>query len=47
MPCYNEVKNIEEIIALVKNSPYENKYNITYDEGKKIGLKTDLGRFTA
>ena len=39
IPCYNEVKTIEEIIAAVKNSPYKNKDGRTYDECKKIGLK--------
>ena len=46
IPCYNEVKTIEEIIKAVKNSPYKNKEIIIIDDcsidGTRELLKSGL-----
>jgi glycosyltransferase involved in cell wall biosynthesis len=39
IPCYNEVKTIEEIIKAVKNSPYENKEIIIIDDCSTDGTR--------
>ena len=39
IPCYNEVKTIEEIIEAVKNSPYENKEIIIIDDCSTDGTR--------
>ena len=39
IPCYNEVKTIEEIIVAVKNSPYKNKEIIIIDDCSTDGTK--------
>ena len=46
IPCYNEVKTIEEIIEAVKKSPYENKEIIIIDDCSTDGTRDLLkGRF--
>ena len=46
IPCYNEVKTIEEIIEAVKKSPYENKEIIVIDDCSTDGTRDLLkGRF--
>ena len=39
IPCYNEVKTIEEIITAVKNSPYENKEIVIIDDCSSDGTR--------
>ena len=39
IPCYNEVKTIEEIVKCVKRSPYENKEIIIIDDCSTDGTR--------
>ena len=39
IPCYNEVKTIEEIITAVKSSPYENKEIVIVDDCSTDGTR--------
>ena len=39
IPCYNEVKTIEEIITAVKNSPYEDKEIVIIDDRSTDGTR--------
>ena len=44
IPCYNEIKTIEEVITRVRNSPIKEKQIIIVDDGSTDGSREYLNR---
>jgi len=45
IPCYNEVRTIDEIIEAVRAAPYQDKEIIVVDDGSQDGSREKLKTF--